>query len=695
MILQSIEITNIRSIRKEKIEFPASTMLFFGDVGSGKSSVLKSIEFALFGTLVHGELSGDSLLRRGRSKASVNLTFSIDGKKYSIKRNLSKDRKGRVSQKECVFTDHDKRAQNTYAPTDMRRKILSLLSYSTSRYEKATKLPLFRYTIYTPQEQIKEIIQADPEERFEILKEVFGIEKYEITLKNLEIIKDFLNDKIKEFQIKIQQIGEPEEKLLHKKKEIEEIINIITNLEIKIEKKERELKTKEKFIERVQLDLDIYSKKIVQIENKESSTKEYKEKQKKTGLTLTSIQREISEKDIELKNLKKSELKTELTEDQIEKLIDDLLDLKSQGERELALITKNVSDVDSLLKEGKCSLCGQAIHEKDRFEQELKVASLRSNKISTETKLLTQKINGNRKLLKNIREFQKYENKRDSFLNLIAEKKKREADLTNYVNELTNELKENKNDIIVILSEYKITDLLKFKELGKDIKAKLTSEKNSLKKLKSDKDSIGNEIVSQKKSLEFLQKDLIDLKTDINLKKDLQLNLTYYSQLKNWVSEEFPILIRDIEKKILASSAHHFNSYFKEWFHELVEDKNIEVEIRADDFQPVIYVNGHESPFKDLSGGEKSGLSLSYRLALNKIISEQYQEVKTKDLLILDEPTDGFSQQQINRMQPIFEKLNTSQMIIISHERNLDSFVTDIFHFEKENHVTRVSKETI
>ena len=44
-------------------------------------------------------------------------------------------------------------------------------------------------------------------------------------------------------------------------------------------------------------------------------------------------------------------------------------------------------------------------------------------------------------------------------------------------------------------------------------------------------------------------------------------------------------------------------------------------------------------------------------------------------------------------MQPIFEKLDTSQMIIISHERNLDSFVTDIFHFEKENHITRVSKE--
>ena len=44
-------------------------------------------------------------------------------------------------------------------------------------------------------------------------------------------------------------------------------------------------------------------------------------------------------------------------------------------------------------------------------------------------------------------------------------------------------------------------------------------------------------------------------------------------------------------------------------------------------------------------------------------------------------------------MQQIFDTLNTSQMIIISHERALDSFVTDVFHFEKKNHKTVVQRE--
>ncbi|MFX1589046.1 MAG: SMC family ATPase, partial [Promethearchaeota archaeon] len=123
--------------------------------------------------------------------------------------------------------------------------------------------------------------------------------------------------------------------------------------------------------------------------------------------------------------------------------------------------------------------------------------------------------------------------------------------------------------------------------------------------------------------------------------------------------------------------------------------ENIEVEIRLDDFEPIIVINGYNSPFRDLSGGEKSALSLAYRLALDKIINERYREVKTKDLLILDEPTDGFSQEQINKMQDIFEKLNTTQMFIISHDRNLDSFVTDIYNFQKINHQTKVKREQV
>ena len=81
MILRSISIKNIRSIKNLELNFPESAILFFGDVGSGKTSVLKAIEFALFGAM--GVLSGNSLLRRGERSASTELTFELGAVSYT------------------------------------------------------------------------------------------------------------------------------------------------------------------------------------------------------------------------------------------------------------------------------------------------------------------------------------------------------------------------------------------------------------------------------------------------------------------------------------------------------------------------------------------------------------------------------------------------------------------------------------
>ena len=164
MILESIKIGNIRSIKNLEITFPQTTMLFYGDIGSGKSSVLKAIEFALFGTLKSADLSGDSILRRGENKASVELTFLLDGDRYIIKRGLSKNKKGNVSQTKGSLIVNEN--ETSYAATDLRRKILEAFNYSVTRYERAQKIDLFRYTVYTPQESVKEILEADPNKRF-------------------------------------------------------------------------------------------------------------------------------------------------------------------------------------------------------------------------------------------------------------------------------------------------------------------------------------------------------------------------------------------------------------------------------------------------------------------------------------------------------------------------------------------------
>jgi len=701
-----VKIKNIRSIKNLEIEFPPSTMLFFGDIGSGKSSVLKAIEFGLFGTLNAANLSGDSLLRRGENTGLVELTFSINGKRYTIKRGLKKviSKKNRegikditISQGTGSIIEHlgNVTEETSFAPTDLRRKILDILNYSITRYEKAHKIPLFRYTVYTPQEQVKEILLADPDERFEILKEVFGIEKYETTLKNVDVLNKFLNDKLKEIEIRLKDIGDPESLIPEKIKEIDNQIVQIQGIEKVITEKDKEIENEENKVDKIQSELSEYSKKLVKIENYQKIVDESVLSTEKNEKSLESLTKEILNSKKEIKDLPEIKLESDLTEQQLEKQIKEKRKIQSEKDKNKAVLDKKIENIDKLLKEGKCSLCGQEIHEKERFNSELKDIKDSIEQLSNEIKELTSEISKLETNLKNLRDYTINLTKRKALNKLIEEKKKREIELKDLINELNDKIEKNQIQKSTILKKYNITNLEKFKEFESKIKSELADQKNIVKKLQVEKSELVKELSAEQTNLKLIEKELNELKQNLKKKKVFKETLEYIKDLKNWITEEFPILVRDIEREIISASARQFNEYFKEWFRILVEEENIEVEIRIDDFEPRITVNGYDSPFRDLSGGEKSALSLAYRLALSKIINERYQEVKTKDLLILDEPTDGFSQEQINKMQDIFEKLNTAQMIIISHERNLDSFVTDIFTFKKENHITKVRKEII
>ena len=62
--------------------------------------------------------------------------------------------------------------------------------------------------------------------------------------------------------------------------------------------------------------------------------------------------------------------------------------------------------------------------------------------------------------------------------------------------------------------------------------------------------------------------------------------------------------------------------------------------------------------------------------------------IKTKNIVILDEPTDGFASEQINKMRDIFGQLKAEQIILVSHEEKIESFVDHVIRVQKD----RISK---
>jgi len=90
-----------------------------------------------------------------------------------------------------------------------------------------------------------------------------------------------------------------------------------------------------------------------------------------------------------------------------------------------------------------------------------------------------------------------------------------------------------------------------------------------------------------------------------------------------------------------------------------------------------------------LSGGEKTSLALAYRLALNSIVQKVSTGIKS-NLLILDEPTDGFSKEQLFKIREVLNEIKCPQVIIVSHERELESFADQVLRVEKREGVSEI-----
>ena len=133
MLLKSLKLKNIRSYLDQELQFPEGTVLLSGDIGSGKSTILLAIEFALFGIL-RGDLSGNSLLRNGEEKGSVELEFELNKQKITVHRKLKRT-KNAVEQEAGYIIRNNARKDGT--PQELKTEILELIGYPKSMLSKS------------------------------------------------------------------------------------------------------------------------------------------------------------------------------------------------------------------------------------------------------------------------------------------------------------------------------------------------------------------------------------------------------------------------------------------------------------------------------------------------------------------------------------------------------------------------------
>lgn len=630
MIIKKIEITNIRSYKeKTTIELPMGRILFQGDIGSGKSTILSAIEFALFGL---GDIDANHLLRIGESKGSVLLEFESGGKIYNVFRSLLR-RGNKIFQEEGFLYDNG--VKNSYSVGELKSKILNIIGLN-ERSETKTTSTIYRFAIYTPQEMMKNVLTSNNERRVEILRRAFGLEEYSIAKKNAEkfsswirtitkIKRSMLND-LGNYKKELQNIQNITESL---KDEIDYVKDSTVNLNDKIQiilKKMLEARQKK---ERIML----AESSILHLQSTLDKNLKLKED---TNLELNKINNELhdihrSEKivaDLSLKYqdyIQKRDALVNVTEKalQYDKLLLDKVKLESSISSEREMFRSNIKTLDSELEELALDL--QRIEdETENLNYLKKEETLLKNNINDSTDFQTE-LDYVSDSLSNIR---------SEIISINNEISKQKSELNSVLQLRQNAVcpycKQKLNEQHILEMEAKFLqskDFLKYKldTFEKDL------ETNQIKK---------NEFLNGKKQVETKKLELQKIQIQI---ARLNVVLDNKEQLKAKLIE------KEKNKKLIEAKLQ--GSYFVEKITELdeLDDKLNKI---------YSYKESYDSLSRIVNHYQKTNLDSIYVEHSNLIKSKQRKieekKIKEKSLLELDNEVFMLSK-KLDEMKAIFQ----------------------------------------
>jgi len=682
MLLQKLKIENLRSYDKGEISFPKGSTLLSGDIGTGKTTILLAIEFALFG-LQPGQ-KGTSILRNVSDHGRVILECIIDGKEVVIERTLKRTKKS-VSQDYTSISIDGEKFEG--AVTEVKSKILDLLNYPTE-FAKKTNI-LYKFTVYTPQEEMKQIILESGDIRLNTLRHVFGIDKYKRITENISILVSRLREKIRINEGIIFDLEENKKELREKKNNL-------------IVLKEKQVELIKKYEEAMELS-SIKEKSLKEIEEKINTKKSLENERDKSNVLIKEKQQQINNIQGNIKNLKlqiEEARKISFNEEEY-KALNDRIRFQENKEEELQKEYVNIVSNINLdearknelneLKEKisyleKCPTCLQEVLDEykkniiQKTDSEIQKSQERLNELLLKKNQLIKKIES----VKNAKEGFK---KRKSDLELLKVRLENLKEKEQRMNELIKEeefsSKEVKNlQLNVDKLTRSIEDYLKYDSDFNQRNRELIESKKEVNEAAIRKAEINKEI-------QFSEESIDEKQINIQKKGELKKKTERFKEVEYWISEKFLNLILFTEKQVMMTLKGEFSNLFSKWFSMLVSET---LTARLDDeFSPIIEQQDYELDYSFLSGGERTAIALAYRLALNQVINSLMSNIRTMGIVILDEPTDGFSAQQLEKMRDVLSQLNTEQLILVSHEEKIEGFVDNIIRFTKEEGLTKIA----
>ncbi len=344
-------------------------------------------------------------------------------------------------------------------------------------------------------------------------------------------------------------------------------------------------------------------------------------------------------------------------------------------------LKQRLSDTNKLIRKGECPVCGQKIA--------AKTFGARSKHFNGELGKVRAQIENVGKEILDLTELQenagKYEQAKTALEGFVAEASELEgaiSDVKTRARDLATKVTEARSTLAGLKSE-------STKMAG--VHERISRLETELKKAQDERDDASRELTEAKTKFGERKTEAERVAKDVQTMRKARDEAAHRRNYQTWLVSYFEPTVEAIERQVMVQMNLRFGQEFRRFFSVLVDDPELTVRVN-ENFEPVFEKQAYEQDYDSLSGGERTSVALAYRLALNEIVREVATSA-TGDLLILDEPTDGFSKRQLYRIRDVLRELECKQVILVSHEVELEGMADHIFKVTKVNGTSRVQQE--
>ena len=192
------------------------------------------------------------------------------------------------------------------------------------------------------------------------------------------------------------------------------------------------------------------------------------------------------------------------------------------------------------------------------------------------------------------------------------------------------------------------------------------------------KSQLTGQITELNKSIKDYQEKI---ETTKQIKKDLN-NIKEYIEFLSTIRDAFSR--EGVQKDIRERSRPSIQANTKKFFEKF--NFNYSDLLISEDFSVKIYGPEGESNLDMVSGGEKIAIAIALRLGITQSMGQG-----SIDAILLDEPTIHLDSYRRQELVDIIRSMNLiPQMIIVTHDSELESAADNVINIVKENGISKV-----